>query len=59
MFFQFSEGVIADITGKVSSNEKAGRSYLHVDSLSLVLNVKDVNMNISGAFNNNRILRTY
>ncbi|XP_036332358.1 uncharacterized protein LOC118743701 [Rhagoletis pomonella] len=50
------EGVTADLTGKVSSSEKAGRSHLHVDSLSLVLNVKDVVMNISGAFNNNRIL---
>ncbi|XP_017860510.1 PREDICTED: uncharacterized protein LOC108612116 [Drosophila arizonae] len=46
------DGVNAELTGKTSLRGK----YLHVDSLSLVLDVDKVNMSISRAFNNNRIL---
>lgn len=51
------EGVSADLTGKTSIHAFKGANYLHIDALSLVLDVKDVKMSISGAFNNNRILR--
>ncbi|XP_034663033.1 uncharacterized protein LOC117898014 [Drosophila subobscura] len=50
------EGVSADLTGKTSVRTSKGENHLHIDSLSLVLDVKDVKMSISGAFNNNRIL---
>ncbi|EDW95716.1 uncharacterized protein LOC6535352 [Drosophila yakuba] len=50
------EGVSADLTGKTSIHASKGANYLHIDALSLVLDVKDVKMSISGAFNNNRIL---
>ncbi|XP_068153327.1 protein takeout [Drosophila tropicalis] len=50
------EGVSADLTGKTSVREVKGAKYLHIDSLGLVLDVKDVKMSISRAFNNNRIL---
>ncbi|XP_016975334.1 uncharacterized protein LOC108041812 [Drosophila rhopaloa] len=50
------EGVSADLTGKTSKHAAKGGNYLHIDALSLVLDVKDVKMSISGAFNNNRIL---
>ncbi|KAI8045169.1 uncharacterized protein LOC128264655 [Drosophila gunungcola] len=50
------EGVSADLTGKTSRPAAKGGKYLHIDALSLVLDVKDVKMSISGAFNNNRIL---
>lgn len=49
------DGVNAELTGKTSLRGK----YLHVDSLSLVLDVDKVNMSISRAFNNNRILCKY
>ncbi|KAM8704551.1 hypothetical protein ACLKA7_009064 [Drosophila subpalustris] len=51
-FHAIFDGVTADLTGKTSLRGK----YLHVDGLSIVLDVKKANMNISGAFNNNRIL---
>ncbi|XP_034486431.1 uncharacterized protein LOC117790925 [Drosophila innubila] len=51
-FHAIFDGVTADLTGKTSARGK----YLHVDSLSIVLDVKKANMSISGAFNNNRIL---
>lgn len=52
-FHAIFDGVTADLTGKTSLRGK----YLHVDGLSIVLDVKKANMSISGAFNNNRILR--
>ncbi|XP_017145332.2 uncharacterized protein LOC108157678 [Drosophila miranda] len=55
-FHAVFEGVTADLTGKTSVRASKGANYLHIDSLSLVLDVKDVKMSISGAFNNNRIL---
>ncbi|XP_062125032.1 uncharacterized protein LOC133838086 [Drosophila sulfurigaster albostrigata] len=51
-FHAVFDGVTADLIGKTS--ERNG--YLHVDSLSIVLDVKKIDMNISRAFNNNRIL---
>ncbi|TMW42290.1 hypothetical protein DOY81_012630, partial [Sarcophaga bullata] len=38
------------------THEKNGATYLHVDSLSINIDVDKVNMKISNAFNNNRIL---
>ncbi|XP_037956073.1 uncharacterized protein LOC119685767 [Teleopsis dalmanni] len=55
-FHAMFEGAVADLTGKVSAQEKSDGTYMHVDSLSLVLDVKKVDMSISRAFNNNRIL---
>ncbi|KAH8418523.1 hypothetical protein KR009_011310 [Drosophila setifemur] len=55
-FHAVFEGVSADLTGKTSVRVVKGANYLHIDALSLVLDVKDVKMSISGAFNNNRIL---
>jgi len=55
-FHAVFEGATADLTGKVSTHPKSGGTYLHVDSLGIVLDVKKVNMSISRAFNNNRIL---
>ncbi|KAH8318127.1 hypothetical protein KR074_010447 [Drosophila pseudoananassae] len=55
-FHAVFEGVSADLTGKTSVHAAKGGNYLHIDGLSLVLDVKDVKMSISGAFNNNRIL---
>lgn len=52
-FHAVFNGVTADLTGKTSARGK----YLHVDSLSIVLDVDKVTMSISRAFNNNRILR--
>lgn len=52
-FHAIFDGVTADLTGKTSARGK----YLHMDSLSIALDVKKANMSISGAFNNNRILR--
>ncbi|XP_030562476.1 uncharacterized protein LOC115763847 [Drosophila novamexicana] len=51
-FHAVFNGVTADLTGKTSARGK----YLHVDSLSIVLDVDKVTMSISRAFNNNRIL---
>lgn len=58
-FHAVFEGVSADLTGKTSVHAAKGGNYLHIDALSLVLDVKDVKMSISGAFNNNRILRKF
>lgn len=50
------DGVIADLKGQVSTEEKSGKTYLHVDSLAMELNVKKVRMHIAKVFKNNRIL---
>lgn len=55
----FPDGVTADLTGKVSASQKPEGKFLHVDSLSLKLNVKKVQLNISKAFNNNKILSEF
>ncbi|XP_030374362.1 uncharacterized protein LOC115623940 [Scaptodrosophila lebanonensis] len=57
-FHAMFEEVTADLTGKVSTHpgKNGPGTYLHIDSLSLVLDVKKVEMSISRAFNNNRVL---
>ncbi|XP_026466742.1 uncharacterized protein LOC113370284 [Ctenocephalides felis] len=50
------DGVTADLSGTVSTSERNGLKYLHVDSLHLDLKVRDVRMQVSRVFNNNRIL---
>lgn len=50
------DGVIADVKGQISTSEKNGKTYLHVDSLAMELNVKKVRMHIAKVFKNNRIL---
>lgn len=53
------DGVVADIKGQISTEEKAGKNFLHVDSLALELNVKKVRMHIAKVFKNNRILSKF
>lgn len=50
------DGVIADIKGQVSTADRDGKTYLHVDSLAMELNVKKVRMHIAKVFKNSRIL---
>lgn len=53
------DGVVADIKGQVSTAERDGKTFLHVDSLAMELNVKKVRMHIAKVFKNNRILSKY
>lgn len=53
------DGVIADLKGQVSTADRSDKTYLHVDSLALELNVKKVRMHIAKVFKNNRILSKY
>lgn len=53
------DGVIADLKGQVSAQSKPAGTYLHVDSLSMELNVKKVRMHIAKVFKNSRILSEY
>lgn len=53
------DGVVADLKGQVSTKEKNDKTYLHVDSLAMELNVKKVRMHIAKVFKNNRILSEY
>lgn len=50
------DGVVADVKGQVSTTDKNEKTYLHVDSLAMELNVKKVRMHIAKVFKNNRIL---
>lgn len=50
------DGVIAELKGQVSTAERDGKTYLHVDSLAMELNVKKVRMHIAKVFKNSRIL---
>ena len=50
------DGVVADVKGQVSTKDKNAKTYLHVDSLAMELNVKKVRMHIAKVFKNNRIL---
>ena len=50
------DGVIADVKGQISTTDKNEKTYLHVDSLAMELNVKKVRMHIAKVFKNNRIL---
>lgn len=53
------DGVVADLKGQVSTEDKNTKTYLHVDSLAMELNVKKVRMHIAKVFKNNRILSEY
>lgn len=44
------------LRGKVRSEERDGKDFVHVDSLTLSLAIRKVRMNVSKVFNNNRIL---
>jgi hypothetical protein len=50
------DGVIAEVKGQMSTNEKPTGTHLHVDDLIMDLNVKKVRMHIARVFKNNRIL---
>lgn len=50
------DGVIADVRGRVSFNEKPSGSHMHIDSLDLILSIKKPRLSVSKIFNNNRIL---
>lgn len=53
---RFVDGVAADLKGTISTESKSSGTYMHVESLTLNLNVKKVRMNIAKVFKNNRIL---
>lgn len=53
------DSVVADVKGQVSTTDKAGKTYLHVDSLAMELNVKKVRMHIAKVFKNSRILSKF
>ncbi|KAL1140597.1 hypothetical protein AAG570_000527, partial [Ranatra chinensis] len=48
--------ILATVKGSMSDINKKGINYLHVDKLDVALNIKDIRMTVSKAFNNNRIL---
>nr|AGM32112.1 juvenile hormone binding protein domain protein [Coptotermes formosanus] len=48
--------IIATVQGTISSQQRAGREYLHLDTLAIDLNIKTVHMLVKKVFNNNRIL---
>jgi hypothetical protein len=45
--------------GTISSHQRGGKEYLHVDTLDIDLNIKTVRMLVKKVFNNNRILSKY
>lgn len=45
--------------GIVSNQKRNGEDYLHIDSMELDLEVKNVRMLVKKVFNNNRILSKY
>jgi hypothetical protein len=51
--------IIATVQGTISSQQRAGREYLHLDTLAIDLNIKTVRMLVKKVFNNNRILSKY
>lgn len=53
---RFVDGVAADLKGTISNEKKTSGTFMHVESLTLNLNVKKVRMNIAKVFKNNRIL---
>jgi len=52
-------GVGCTIRGTASSQQRGGEKYLNVEKLNVDLKIKDVNMGIKRAFNNNPILSKY
>lgn len=59
IFVNFSEGVTADVKGRMSTFEKNNITYLRVDSLLLDLNVKKPRLSVAKIFNNNKILSKF
>lgn len=55
-FHLATEGVTANVKGKMSTHEKPNGVYLHVDALQLDLNIKKPRLSVAKIFNNNRIL---
>lgn len=55
-FSSLLNGVNAVIRGTVSTAPRDGKDYVRVDKLNVDLKIKDVNMRIERAFNNNAIL---
>lgn len=49
----------ADLKGTVSNEKRETGTHMHVDSLTLELNVKKVRMHIAKVFKNNRILSKF
>lgn len=56
IFHLTAEGVIANVKGKMSTQEKQNGVYLHVDGLLLELIIKKPRLSVAKIFNNNRIL---
>ncbi|PBC27908.1 Circadian clock-controlled protein [Apis cerana cerana] len=52
------DDVTAVVKGTVSTRVKDGKTYLNVDNLDVVLDVKKVRMGVHKIFNNNRILKS-
>ncbi|KAJ3654893.1 hypothetical protein Zmor_014046 [Zophobas morio] len=50
------EDVNAFVKGTASVNEKEGLKFLHVDTLNVDLNVKNIRMSVKNIYKNNRIL---
>uniref|UniRef100_A0A336M6Z8 CSON002054 protein n=1 Tax=Culicoides sonorensis TaxID=179676 RepID=A0A336M6Z8_CULSO len=55
-FHAVFDGVYADLKGVISTEKRPGGTYMHVDKLNLVLDVKKPKMSVAKIFNNNRIL---
>lgn len=51
-----TDGVYADLNGIVSTEKRNGGTFMHVDKLNLILDVKKPKMSVAKIFNNNRIL---
>lgn len=51
-----TEGVTANLRGKVSNRQTDKGIFLHVDALNLSLDVKKPRLSVAKIFNNNRIL---
>jgi len=55
-FHAVFEIVNADLKGVISTEERPEGTFMHVDKLSLLLDVKKPRMSVAKIFNNNRIL---
>lgn len=56
ILYDGTDGVTADLKGTISTEKRATGTHMHVDTLSLELNIKKVRMHIAKVFKNNRIL---
>lgn len=54
--YRATEGVTANVKGKMSTRQTPNGVFLHVDSLLLDLNIKKPRLSVAKIFNNNRIL---